>query len=116
VQDPDPYLNALNITLACVVDPDQSAIVDAEHRISVNWETYYVSSLDALERFRAAPHRYTGLVTDPVERDRFQPGADSPSREHNGQRFYFANDENANRFDEDAATYATPMLGMVEIQ
>jgi len=115
VKDPDPYLNALNITFACAVDPDQPAIVDARHRTSVNWETYYVSSDAALERFRAAPHQYTGLVTDPVERVRFQPGADSPLREHDGHRFYFISQESVSRFDEDPAVYAEPMLGMVEM-
>ena len=115
MEDPDPWLNALNIAFACAVDPGQPAIIDAQHRISVNWETYYVSGDTALDRFRAAPHQYTGPVTDPVERVRFQPGADSPWREHDGRHFYFANQENASRFDEDPAAHATPMLGMVEM-
>jgi YHS domain-containing protein len=115
VKDPDPYLNALDITLACAVDPGKPAVVDARHRLSVNWETYYVSSDDALERFQASPHVYTGLVTDPTERRRFQPVPGSPTREYDGHLFYFASEGTAKQFDEDPGRYAEPMLGMVEM-
>jgi YHS domain-containing protein len=116
VKDPDPYLSALNVSLACAVDPSENALIDAQHRVSINWETYYVSSDDALEQFLAAPHKYAGLVTDPVERTRFRPDGNSPTREHDGRRFYFETADAASRFDKDPGMYAEPMLGMVEMK
>ena len=115
MKDPDPYLNALKIIVACAVNPAEPAVIDSQHRVSLNWETYYVSDGAALEQFNQAPHKYAGLVTDPVERARFRPDGDSPTREHDGRRFYFKNMETASRFDEDPGMYAVPMLGMVEM-
>ena len=115
MKDPDPYLSALDITVACAVDPSRPAVIDAQHRITLNWETYYVSSAEALERFNEAPLEYAGLVTDPVERARFRPTHESPVREFDGRRFYFKSVETASRFDEDPGMYFEPMLGMVEM-
>lgn len=114
MKDPDTYLNDLGITLAGAVDPSQPAVIDAAHRVSVNWETYYVSSEANRERFLETPWAYTGEVTDPVGRVRFRPDAASPSRSYDGKQYLFSNEASAKQFDEDPAMYAEPMLSMVE--
>lgn len=114
MKDPDPYLNDLGITLSGAVDPTQPALIDPDHRISVNWETYYVSSDANRERFLQSPWEYAGEVTDPVTHERFTLTAASPSRSVEGKQFYFSNEETAARFDEDPTMYAEPMIGMVE--
>ncbi len=110
MQGPEIWLNQLGVTVACVVDPTANAILDEAHRVFVNYEAYYLSSAKARETFGDEPWRYSGLLTDPVSRERFQPDAASPSSEHEGRRFYFSSAANAQTFDQDPATYATPLV------
>ena len=112
VQGPDPYLIDMDATFSCAVHPEQPAIIDAEHRVFVNYEVYYVGSDAAREEFEAEPWRYTGGVTDPVTRERFIPGSDSPHRLFDGRQFYLASPENAATFDEDPEMYGTLQPGM----
>jgi YHS domain-containing protein len=112
VKGPDIYLNELGIVLACVVDPDADAVIDASHRIFVNWEAYYVSSEAALVRFNSEPYRFTGKVTDPVTKERFFPGEGSPTRKHSERLFYFSSEETAAQFDTDPDKMAVPMISM----
>jgi len=113
VQGPEPYITELGITLACPVDPDETAILDPAHRVLLNYEAYYMSSAQALERFRQAPHRYTGAVTDPVSRNRFQPDEGSPATIYDARTFLFESAETLERFQASPDDFATPMIGMV---
>jgi len=110
VQGPEIWLNQLGITVACVVDPTRDAIVDEAHRIFINYETYYLSSAAAHQKFSESPWRYTGLVTDPVSRDRFQPDGKSPVTKFEGRLFYFATAANAKTFAGDPTAHATPVV------
>jgi YHS domain-containing protein len=110
VQGPEIWLNQLGITVPCVVDPARDAVLDAAHRVFVNWESYYLCDAAALAAFRAAPWRYTGPVTDPVSRERFVPDGRSPSAAHGGRLFYFASDATARTFAADPAVHATPLV------
>lgn len=112
MQGPEKYLNELGISLPCAVDPTQSARLDGEHRVFVNYETYYLSSAAALKTFRASPYAYSGSLTDPVTWERFQPDGTSPRREHEGRTFFFAGQTSVADFDADPAAYATAMLTM----
>ncbi len=84
MQGPEIWLKQLGISVACVVDPNQPAILDVACRVFVNYEAYYLSSAEATGKFNQAPWRYTGLVTDPVTHQRFQPTSKSPSRTYEG--------------------------------
>ncbi len=110
MQGPEIWLNQLGITLACVVDPTRNAVLDADHRVFVNYETYYLSDEQAVQTFKAEPWRYTGMVTDPVSKARFQPAGDSPRAVHQGRVFYFASADNAKTFALDPAAQATPVV------
>jgi YHS domain-containing protein len=90
------------------VDPEQPARLDSAHRALVNYEVYYFGTDAALQTFVAQPWRFTGRVTDPVSRNRFEPTAESPRRSYGGRLFYLESRETAATFDEDPATWGVP--------
>lgn len=112
MQGPEFHLKDLQIIVACPVEPDRDAVLEASHRIFVNWETYYVSGTAALTTFLAAPYEFTGKLTDPVARTRFQPDSESPRRDHAGRIFYFGSRETADRFAAQPDSFATPEITM----
>lgn len=114
MQSPEFFLKDLGIGVNCVVETERPARMDPEHRVFVNWETYYLADDEALARFRADPVRYVGTVTDPVSRRRFAPDVHSPRVDHEDRIVYFASDENAERFRSSPEAFATPMIGMSE--
>lgn len=103
-------MKALEIGVACVVDPDQPAVLDPAHRVFVNWETYYMSSAEALRTFRAAPWKYVGEVTDPVSGQRFAPNGGSPTAAHGGRRFYFPSAASAEAFAATPDSFVVPRV------
>ena len=96
--------------LACAVDPAKKAVLDEAHRVFVDSETYYVSNAEARAAFLREPWRYTGLVTDPVSHERFQPDGKSPRAQHAGRLFLFASRGSADRFAADPDEYALPFV------
>lgn len=110
VQGPETWLNQLGVSVSCVVKTDRPATLDEDHRVFVNYETYYLADAEALATFRAAPWRFAGKVTDPVSKVRFVPNGESPSRTHDGRLFYFATADHAATFAEDPDVYATPVV------
>jgi YHS domain-containing protein len=108
VQGPEIWLNNLGIDVACVVDPSASAMLDEDHRVFVNYEAYYLSSSEALKAFGKEPWRYTGMVTDPVSKDRFQPGDKTVSSVTYGRLFYFSSNEHKKTFEALPNKYSTP--------
>ncbi len=115
MQGPGQYLLALGIELTCVVHPERPAVIDAHHRMFVNYDTYYFSGADALESFAAAPHNYIGVLTDPVTQERFSPVAGSPRRTTGDRMFYFASSGSAARFDEAPVDFAATAPAMVPV-
>ena len=116
MEGPETFLTGLGISLKGVVDPEADALLDPEHRVFVNWETYFVSSDAALAQFNREPYRFTGRVTDPVTKERFIPGEASPTRRHAGRLFYFSSAETAAAFDADPDALALPMIGMRPVE
>ena len=114
MQGPDKYLNELGISVKCVVDPSRPAILDAAHRAFVNYEAYYFCDEASMGKFVAAPYKYTGKVTDPVTRERFEPTAESPHRSYGGRLFYFISAETATAFDGNQMKFGNLMPGMRE--
>ena len=116
MKGPEPYLNDFHIQLPCCVDSTQLAILDPVHREFVNHEVYFFSSDAAHDQFNAEPYRYTGLVTDPVSLERFQPTVSSQNRTAAGRLFYFASDSTLAQFDQDPDVYSTPKPTMHEVK
>lgn len=105
VQGPDPYMRQMRIHLPGIVDRTRDAVFDAAHRAFVNYEIYYFSSEEDLQKFVAAPYKYVGEVTDPVTRDRFRPTAGSPWRSYQGRLFYLESAQTATTFDTAPSDY-----------
>ena len=112
VQGPEFFLNQLEITVPCVVDPERPARLDPEHRVFVNWETYYLCDDSALAAFRADPALFCGQVTNPVTRERFEPKPRAPRLEHGGRIFLFPDDDSAATFASMPDSFATPLVPM----
>ena len=110
MQGPEIWLKQLGISVACVVDPSQPGILDEAYRVFINYEAYYLSSAEATGKFNQAPWRYTGLVTDPVTHQRFQPTSESPSRKYEGRLYYFSSAGSEQAFGGDPAAYATTVV------
>lgn len=115
MQDPTPYLNAHGIEVPCAMSPDKSAVVDADHRVLLNWEVFYFSTEDLKEEFEHAPTRYCGLLTDPVTRMRFDPLPESPHVVYAGRFYYFYSDSTASLFRSDPAALANPSYSMARM-
>ena len=113
MQDPQIQLNDLGITLDDPVDPGRKAVVDAEHRSVVNWETYFFADLDTKRRFDDDPLRWCGIVTDPVSRQRFAPGTRSPKTTYDGRLYFFYSEEDLATFTAAPDMYATATADMI---
>jgi len=115
VQDPEVYLNNLDISFSCVVRDGEPAVVDADHRRFVNWEVFFFSSTDAANEFAADPIRYCGFLTDPVTRIGFRPDGRSPRVEHNGRPYYFLSDSTMAVFKTMPDSLAVPRPKMLKM-
>ena len=116
MEGPEIWLNELGVTINCPVRRDAPAIFDVAHCVFVNWETFYFADARAKADFVREPYRFSGKLTDPVSRDRFQPSGASPRREFGGRAFFFASEANAERFDLSPESYEKPVIGMREMR
>ena len=92
VQDPQIFMTALEIGVPGLLDPDEPAVIDTDHRSRINWETYFFTCRDNKAMFDADPLANCGMLTDPVTRMRFEPTAESPHMVHDGTSYYFQSD------------------------
>lgn len=110
MQGPEIWLKAIGVELPCAVDPAEPAVLDEQHRIFINYETYFVSGPEARETFLKAPWKYTGPVTDPVSKQRFTPDDRSLRLDHLGRTFYFRSAETVVAFQGAADSLAVPVV------
>jgi YHS domain-containing protein len=103
----------MHIALNCVVQRDQQAILDSAHRISIGYETYFVSSQTAKKSFEKNPLRYCGFLTDPVTKQLFRPSESSPRDTNNGRPWYFASDSTRMMFAMMPESYRDPSYRML---
>jgi len=108
VQDVPAALRRKGLGFACFMDPSRPAVVDADHAVRINYETYLFADAEAREAFVADVLRYCGLVTDPVSKQRFRPDGDSPTREHAGVLYVFRNDGSRDMFARDPDRFRVP--------
>ncbi len=91
VQDVPAVLNRKGLAFACYMDPSRPAICDSDHAVRINYETYLFADGAARERFLGDIVGFCGMLTDPVTKRRFRPGAGSPYHEDaaTGVRYWF---------------------------
>jgi YHS domain-containing protein len=115
VQDPQIQLAELGIEVPDLVDPDRPAVLDAEHRSFVNYETFFFADEADKHRFDADPTASCGVLTDPVTKQRFRPGNDSPRRVHGGRAYFFLTAANRDTFAANPDAYALPNYDAIEV-
>lgn len=113
MQDPVPYLTFLGIDMQCVVKREELAMIDSNHAVRLNYEWFFCSSDQAVAAFEEDPIAYCGVLTDPVSKQRFIPGDDSPRVDHEGVPYYFWNDSTRVTFQMMPEMYAQPNIKMI---
>jgi len=115
VQDPQIQLQELGIAVPDLVDPTRPALLDSAHRSFVNYETYFFADEADKRRFDADPSASCGILTDPVTKQRFRPGSDSPRGTFRDRTYFFLSAANKAKFDESPETYARPNYDMIAV-
>lgn len=101
MQDPEPYLRALNIEVMCPVYPNKKARIDVTLRRRIGHDLFYFSTAQAARAFDRNPLKYAKALSDPVTSDRFKVTSRSPREEYKNRTYYFAADSTEARFDQD---------------
>lgn len=83
-------------------------MLDASHRIRVNYETYFVADAAERKQFLADPLDYCGPVTDPVSKQRFRPDASSPRFDYAGTPYFFLDPGHMARFAAAPDSFTAP--------
>lgn len=113
MQGPEIYLKAIGVTVKCMMESEQDAILDMEHRTSIGYETYFFSSEAAKHAFDSDIARHCGILTDPVTKRRFRPTS-APHRTLYRERLYiFPADSCKISFDMMPEMYALPSHTML---
>ena len=88
------------------VDPTSLGSLDAKLHARVNGEIYRFSKRWTLERFRADPLRWCGILRDPVDGRRFLPDRLSPRYAYRDGPYFFVGDSSLTAFKADPERYA----------
>jgi YHS domain-containing protein len=115
VQDPLPHIKNHNLSFFCPVNTEKLAVLDSAHQRKIGWETFYFSDEEAIQEFDENPLTYCGVLTDPITRQHFHPGVDSPFSDYEGRRYYFWTDSSKQMFDMMPNMYTAPNLTMEEL-
>ena len=108
MQDPQIQLQELGLAIPDALDPARSAVLDAAHRSFVNYETFFFADEADRRRFDADPTASCGVLTDPVTKERFRPGSDSPRGTFGGRTYIFFNSANKESFEKNPEAVALP--------
>jgi len=115
VQDPQIQLADLGIPIPDAIDPKRPAVLDAAHRSFVDYETYFFADEADKRRFDADPTAACGILTDPVTKQRFRPGSDSPRSQFAGRAYVFFTEANKATFEKAPEAFARPNYDAIEI-
>ena len=105
MKGPEAALKELGLELPGAVDPDSPAVLEPSHRLVVNGQFYWASSMESAEVLRTRPHLYVGPVRDPVTRELFTPTKSSPRRDTDSGLLYFASNAAAQVYDRNPGNY-----------
>ena len=108
MQDPQIQLLELGLAIPDALDPKESAVLDAAHRSFVNYETFFFADEADRRRFDADPSASCGILTDPVTKERFRPGSDSPRGTFGGRTYFFLTEANKAAFEKNPEVVALP--------
>ena len=94
--------------MADPLHPEKMATLDTAHRSFVDYETYFFADEDDKRRFDQDPTASCGVLTDPVTKQRFRPGSDSPRSSFDGRAYVFFTEANKAEFEKTPGEFARP--------
>ncbi len=115
MQDPEIFLNELGLTVSCAVETSRPAVINAAHRYSIGYESFFFSDSAAMSKFQVDPTTYCGTLTDPVTLARFRPDQNSPRSPYLERVYLFASDSSKQAFDMMPDNYAWPQHHMIPV-
>jgi YHS domain-containing protein len=115
VQDPQIQLQELGLTVPDAIDRRRNAILDPAHRSFVNFETFFFADEADKRRFDADPTASCGILTDPVTKQRFRPGSESPRAAYSGRAYIFFDAASKEAFEKSPETFARPNYDSIEV-
>lgn len=113
MQNPEIFLTQLGLNIACAMDPLKPAAIDAAHRVSVGYETFFFADSAAMQKFLLDPTSHCGVLTDPVSFRRFRPDRQSPVSYLDDRMYVFASDSTSQLFEMMPEMYRYPNLKML---
>jgi YHS domain-containing protein len=105
----------LGIAVPDALDPGKAAVVDTAHRSFVNYETFFFADETDKRRFDADPTASCGILTDPLTKQRFRPGSDSPRSNFGGRTYVFFTEANKVAFEKNPEAVALPNYDAIEV-
>ena len=90
-------------------------MLDTAHRSFVNYETFFFADEADRRRFDADPSASCGILTDPVTKERFRPGSDSPRGTFGGRTYFFLTEANKAAFEKNPEAVALPNYDAIEV-
>jgi YHS domain-containing protein len=109
----DAYAKRCGLSFRCYHDVEREAVLDDDHQVRLNYETYFFSEPWMAAEFRADPLRTCGLLTDPVTKQRFHPARGAPRLEHEGVLYFFRTRSSYERFRRRPELYVLPGAWMI---
>lgn len=92
--------------LPCAVNKRAMARFEDDLKSQVNHELFFFADSEAKRKFDERPWKYCGTVTDPVSRERFEPGKKTLREDWMGRPYFFRADSTRVAFLADPAPYA----------
>lgn len=108
MQDVPEFVRRKGLAFQDYLDARRPAVIDVEHCVRLNWETFFFADAWEKERFLSDPVTYCGLLTDPISRTRFRPSQDSPRTVHAGVTYYFQDAAKRELFESDPEALRLP--------
>jgi len=99
--------------LPCWFNLTRPAVLDAEHRTTIGYESFFFSDSTSKARFDSDITSYCGVLTDPVTKQRFRPDHINPKMVYNQQVYFFATQANLQKFEGMPDMYALPHFEML---
>ena len=110
---PEFFFNQLSISLSGFTDPARPALLDADHRVTIGYETFFFADSAGKASFKAGLPKSCGILTDPITKERFNPKGDSPSLTYNDRVYYFSTEANREKFNKMPDMYDLPYYDML---
>lgn len=106
----------IGLKLQSVMDEEKRAVIDKKHAFAVNYETFFFATLEEKQEFGVDIVAYCGPLTDPVNKQRFQPYEKSPRYDLGDHPYFFLTESNRAEFSKSPEQFTAPKFPMLKIK